>query len=365
MNVSLESLEKYEFTTVHDKNERPALNTLNSILQELVSVTRAIPNIFNPQMGHACRVTNQAQCAARAPPGAPNYHIPPPPPPEPAIPHGATAAERDRLNKMHEKEVIENYTGTRIDQILVPKLVMFFGVVVDVMRHVLTGFDNVTVIMIMTHVFATYGAPTRQMLKKNEEDMAKAWDPNLTLIEGFWSHLQLGQQYAAHTSQPVTDGRLMNVALTAIENTGKESLTKAVTDWPGDRDLAAQTWANFKAHFTSAFDIYTKTVEYQNRHTAGSQGCHGANNAQGGTNGNAQSTTNETGTFITNVWHCHTCGLNWNHLGINCGRKGPNHGDDATCENKMNGNTRIWQGRDETRPPRRNGNGNNANNANE
>lgn len=67
--------------------------------------------------------------------------------------------------------------------------------------------------------------------------------------------------------------QMVDKALIAIQKTGLYSL--AVPKW-NDFDMAHQTWPEFKAHITKAYDVWLASGEG----TTGQNGYHGANNTE-------------------------------------------------------------------------------------
>jgi hypothetical protein len=329
MTTILEKFKSYEpKTLLGTNNERPNRYQVQSLRKELISLTKSMANVFNPFMGFAVMILTAQQYLVHAPPQAPPHAVPVWPGIDP--PPGANAAAREDNRLRHTKEVENWKEAMEVEAGLKLIIIKSAQDFIQVLNHHENGYDNVSAVQMMTHLEATYGAPTRKMLKDNLKKLDEPYNPDTTLIETAISTWENIQQFAAGVDD-ITDQRLINAICLLLQGTKKDIFIKAVTDWDGV-DAANRNWAAFKIHIHAAFTAYTQTDDYENRNTSAQLGYHSANSAS-------------TFTMATKLkrCYCYTCGLNFDHPSQDCtaDKKKPWHKNEATLDNMMGGSRMI------------------------
>ena len=132
------------------------------------------------------------------------------------------------------------------------------------------GYGNVTVLDLLTHLFATYAQISPGDLAINEPRMTKDYDPNLP-IETLFLQIEESVAYADHGNDPIPATTVTNRAYNLVFKTG--IFVDDCREW---KRLPAiqKTWIDFKAFFARAHQ------EWRESHatTAGAQ--FGANNME-------------------------------------------------------------------------------------
>jgi len=138
-------------------------------------------------------------------------------------------------------------------------LIETFGVYVQVLQDADTGYDNVTVEHMLTHIRTRYGAPNLSSLQADEAKMKSPYDPTSMRIEELFTRLKTCQAFQG-VHNPYTDTNIILVGLGLLKATGKEALLKGVKDFMA-RPANEQTWANFTTDFTAAYNAFLESSE--------------------------------------------------------------------------------------------------------
>ena len=214
-------------------NRRPNNKDITDLRKNTVSVSRfkAVPNPFNPEMGFAALILNVGDYNRLAPAGAIAHHIPVHPGHAPVIPAGANATVREDQRHEYGQRWTEWTIGKELERDVKDKLIEACHVYVQELKDPETDYDNVSILDIFTHLFTRYGAPTRQMFDQTKKEIVEKWDPANQPIETFWSRCETKQQFTVGTARHISDGQLIDKALSVFEATEISFFTKASVTW--------------------------------------------------------------------------------------------------------------------------------------
>jgi hypothetical protein len=116
------------------------------------------------------------------------------------------------------------------------------------LKNKITGYNNVTISTLLTHLFTEYGEITASDLKANEERLQAEWD-GVTPYEAIINRFDDCIDYAIQANSPFTASQILHKAELVVHNTGL--YTDEMKEW--DRIPAAQhNYENFKAHMLLA-----------------------------------------------------------------------------------------------------------------
>jgi hypothetical protein len=131
------------------------------------------------------------------------------------------------------------------------------------------GFANVTTLMLLQHLLATYGRITKHALNTNDIAFKGPLDPAQP-FETFITQIEDTTEYAAAGNTPYSAAQVIANAYTLVFNTGL--FPDACREWRR-RPIPEKIWSNFKTHFSEAHHGYRLTQS-----TAQTAGYHTANN---------------------------------------------------------------------------------------
>ena len=185
--------------------------------------------------------------------------------PEEGTQYQIRAAER-----AHEEETKLFQQYNACDKALKQMLIgavdsMFLTAVCD--PHV--GFANITTLELLTHLYRTYGRITDVDLRKNQEVLNEAFDPNLP-IESFFRRVEACVDFAAAGQTPFSPQQVVSSAFYTIQKSGY--FPDDSKEWRRLPD-GDKTWDGFKDHFARAYHELKETMD-----TAQTGGFHTANN---------------------------------------------------------------------------------------
>jgi len=205
------------------------------------------------------------------------------------------------------------------------------------------GYNNVTILQLMTHLNTKYGKVTRTALEANFAELDRVWDTELEISTYFNAQRKIQQFAQPHN--PITNDTLLMKAIAAIRNTGLFERHLETFDL---RPTAEQTYDQFKTDFEEADKLYRIKL------TTTNVGYHSANAAMTtkesktvSTKQPTQSTTN-TDDIITNngIRYCWTHSIMHNkmynahqaHTSAECKYPAKGHVKEATFLNMCSGN---------------------------
>ncbi|ACI65279.1 predicted protein [Phaeodactylum tricornutum CCAP 1055/1] len=190
---------------------------------------------------------------------------------------------------------------------------------IESLGHPTRGFNKVSPLEILSHLWETFGKIQASDLIANDEHMKAAWHPP-TPIQQLFQQLEKGNQFIIASGQVMDERIIARIGYQIIEKTGLFDL--ASRNWRY-KDEADKTLANFKKHFQKANKDLALTA------TSSSAGYHTANQS----------------TVTKGKSYCWTHGIvhNTKHTSATCEKQAPGHKTGATLHNKQGGSTKTYQ----------------------
>jgi hypothetical protein len=121
---------------------------------------------------------------------------------------------------------------------------------ISAQKHAVTLYAKVTPLMLLTHLWDTYGSIDQADQTANEARMRKDWHPP-NPIEELYEQLIEGQNFASKGRETISDGQLIRWGYEIILKTGL--FNRDCEKWRKKQE-ADKTWDNFKEHFSIAED---------------------------------------------------------------------------------------------------------------
>jgi hypothetical protein len=115
------------------------------------------------------------------------------------------------------------------------------------LHNTYTGYATSSPIDLLEHIDDYYAEMTPEALRLNDITFRQAWDPSET-IELFFKRIESCVEFASPPNS-YTASQILANAIDIVRQTGL--FHDACDDWE-DLDLVAQTWLEFKRHFTKA-----------------------------------------------------------------------------------------------------------------
>jgi hypothetical protein len=131
----------------------------------------------------------------------------------------------------------------------------------------ISGFTNITLIAMLTHLFNNYGAISVIQLQANDGEMLKEWDPN-TPIELLFMQVEEAQEFADDRNPWYSNIQVLNKAYNLVFKTSP--FKRVCCKW-NTCPTNKKTWANFKTHFSTAQVVLQEEMDTE------MAGYHGAN----------------------------------------------------------------------------------------
>jgi hypothetical protein len=190
---------------------------------------------------------------------------------QPVIAPGATGTRIAELVRQHteEKRIWSEYVniGKALKQQLLSAVDELY---VRSLKNATTGFANVSVWQMLSHLLTTYGRVTPNDLLLNDQRMRTPYsiDQPLEVLIG---QIEDAVTYAVAGNQGYTNTQIVNLAYSIIMATGHFEV--ACREWRL-KIAADRTWANWKTHFAAAYNdlretaITTKTAGFHGAHLA-------------------------------------------------------------------------------------------------
>jgi len=199
----------------------------------------------------------------------------------------------------------------------------------------ITGYGQVPVRDLLTHLQTMYGDITDDDLVKNLELAAAPWNPDTT-PDSVFAQVTEARSFAEEGGDPISDNQAMRIIQEAFEKSGV--MDEALKDWR-KKPANEKNLDNLKEHFAAAYK------ELKRNTTTKTAGYNTANQA-----------VTEDG---TPKYYCYTHGLGYNpkHTSKTCTKPCTTHKKKATLNNMMGGNNTIQRKRGEKaewKPTRRN-----------
>jgi hypothetical protein len=131
------------------------------------------------------------------------------------------------------------------------------------------GYANVTIVQLLAHFLrTTHATLTDDDLEVNRNKLATPWNPDEP-IENLWLQIKHIRSVATVGGEPLTNGTVMRLTLSALEKLGYANPIKTWRDKPE----ADRAWANFVPHFEHGEKERGRLL------TAANAGYHDANTA--------------------------------------------------------------------------------------
>jgi hypothetical protein len=200
--------------------------------------------------------------------------IPPVNPPlDPVHAANATAAQISEANRQHlvHQHIFQTYTN--VDTALRNQLIEATPApFLAAMRHADLGFGGLTCLQLLNHLHSSYAIITAQDLEDNLKRMLTPWNPP-TPLEVLFSQIEDGAEYANAGGDPVSDAFKARKVAAILFDSGRFPVDHR--EWRA-KPATEHTFANVKTHFRKA-DLDRRKLEL----TSGSAGYHAhANHAE-------------------------------------------------------------------------------------
>ena len=245
---SVESIrESFPFPTIPTQTGQPTYATIRAVHMKLKSNAASIPStlgggnhgllglvltdpVYHLSTGHHFVLPNN--------PGA-----------VPTIPAGSTAAATGELVRQHAVELRQYLECQCTDQAIKQQILNAFDeMYTRGLRHPHTGYQNVTAIRLLTHLYATYGTISSWDLEQNDAEMKQPYDPTQP-IETLFDQIETAQEFATAANTPYPVATIINTAYLLLFKTGLYK--DACKEW-NRRAPITKTWDNFKTDFSTA-----------------------------------------------------------------------------------------------------------------
>ena len=178
------------------------------------------------------------------PPNPGAYHTPP---------AGGTAAQITAAERQWTEESRVYLLHKNTDMALKRQLL---GSVEDIymrkMRHRHTGYAARTTLVLLTHLFDTYGRITANNLEENETRFRASWSPNQP-FEELVAQIEEAIDFADAGGSPFSDRQVVTNSYSLVFKTG--AFPESCREWRRQPNHE-KTWGNFVTDFTAAHNDY-------------------------------------------------------------------------------------------------------------
>lgn len=177
------------------------------------------------------------------------FEAPMNPGPNTPLPDNATQHQIIESNRQHDEcqRIWMQFTTT--DNILRQQLIgAIDNIYLRAKSNVHTGYANIPTLELLTHLYNVYGNIQDHDLIKNDQEMKKAYDPNLP-IEVLFDQIDRGIDFAAAGKSPYTNNQILYIAVNLIQTTGV--FPEAYREWNRKVD-EDKTYARFKQFMATA-----------------------------------------------------------------------------------------------------------------
>lgn len=256
---------------------------------------------------------------------------------------GATGPQITEVNRQYLADLSEHVRYRTVNEELKRQLLEAVpALYLQILADAELGYADVNCADLLAHLRLTYGTISREELETNRNGLTAEWNPD-SPVEDLWLRIRTAQRVSIAGNEPIADTTALRLVLGVIEKTGV--FATAIDKWQ-DKEDAEWTLDNFKAHFTKANKERIRKLTAQ---TAGYHGAHATipDPPDLSTPGVPFLRTSP-GSCMYYCWS-HGLGKNRAHVSRTCNQKKEGHKDDATADNMMGGNNRIYDNR--TRRP--------------
>ena len=330
----------------------PNYSTIEKCQEELSANAQGIRSAAGGIFGHLAITVSEDEYLEIT--GDIEYVAPVNPGDTPAYIEDATQFQIAEANRVHlvNKKAYDVYCDVNLalkKQLLAACPDLFL----EAMKQPRIGYGGRTILQLLTHLRTNYSKIEQSQLVENEKLMKTPWHTTEP-IEKLFSQLKNTFAIAQAGNAGTTEITVVRIGYQIIMDTGmfKEDLR----DWR-KKDAAQWTMDNFTMFFKAANTDRMATTTDGGFHTANAATTSPntlstiatlqAENAQLKKSLASKKVTTKTPMNRTppgTLSYCHTHGSsnNADHNSMLCTKKGPNHQDEATEDNKMGGSTRVW-----------------------
>jgi len=124
------------------------------------------------------------------------------------------------------------------------------------LRNELTGFNQVTALQMIHHLYVTYGEIDEVDIDENLVAMMKPYDPELTLAT-LTNQLEKGRAFAQMGLQTISENMMVTKGITLLANTAV--FNDDIKQWRRTPDNE-KTWEKFKSYFHRAHKERRKAI---------------------------------------------------------------------------------------------------------
>jgi hypothetical protein len=307
-----------------DPNQAPTPMAIHNLISELYANARQIETeLGGGHLGHLGLVMTAADYLALAGPGN-AYIVPDVRPDIPDYSNALDAGERDEMRDLYNAELREYNEVHGLAAQLKNQLIKAVPIIyINVLKHRLHRFANVTIATLLAHLTTHYGTIDSDDLGANFKKLTAPWDPT-TSIENVFTTGTDCRDFATLGGEPIGDVMYMRYLLEIFAGSGV--LDKAVTDWK-DKPTVDKTVPNFEAHFY-------KANKNRCNDTKGLKDALSANTAS------TLTTSTATGHEFKGFSYCWSHGV-CDHSGTDCPKPATGHIKTATIHDLSGGCTFI------------------------
>ena len=298
---------------------------------------------------------------------------------DPIIPPGQTERQISVLERAHANALNDFLTyssaGLALKKLLIAAVP---STSIKVLEHVTLGYSQVTVMELLTHLWATYGTITPDQVIENSNRINQVWWNATIPIETLFTEMKILSNFAMEAGAPVAEMLLVEATYNNLFRSGV--FNEAARDWR-KKAAADKTWANLVTFFTEEDGDRNRigAVEFgygANAATAGEasntelenlkkefaafkalvarNAATTANQDRASARANVaaqQATRNEVSRGAQLLTYCWTHGTSTNssHTSATCHNKAVGHQDTATLANKMHGSEYVYSPADRHR----------------
>ena len=362
---------------------RPTYVRLLPIRDKLVANAAAIPSTLGGGAhGHSGLVLSDATYHRET---GHHFTVPAFPGAVASVPNGTVSLAERNIREKHASDLKQYNLCNAISNALKKIIInVIDDEHLEALNHAITGYANVEVHQMVSHLFKTYGRFTSGQLDGARAKAGETWDPSVP-IQSLFSKIKKCADLLEAAEEPLSDKQMVRYGYDAVLKTG--CFSDEMKKWRR-KDPTDKTWVLFKVYMAKEYDDHLEDVE------AGTDQFNSANSAvQDETLGilkdlafNASSdrenlanlseanvtlqtlvTTLKTSLSkiegqLTNVsnrltalekknptatagggtekkkFYCWTCGVNWNHGSKLCTVQKPNHDRTAWWRDRKGGN---------------------------
>ena len=233
-------------------NSVPTRTYLTTIQAELNSDAMSIASTTCPTYGHLVLTVTPATYAGY---GANAFPAPANPGLNPVIAANPTGPQISEANRVHLLQRSHYDTYHAADKSL-RKLVLDAvpNIYLDAVKHDTLGFGQCTTLVLMDHLWDTYGFIDDDQLAANLEKIKAPWAPP-TPIENLFTQLKDCQAFSVLGNDGITDASKIRTGVALIEAT--PFFAQSCREWRA-KSPVNKTYVNFQTHFRQADKEYAR-----------------------------------------------------------------------------------------------------------